>query len=67
MRPLSNTDYLLSTSDADFAGAGLKIDSTFRMAKVHNLSKSLAKRGLGKANAHLMQELEKKLRLALGL
>jgi len=67
VRPLSNTDYLLSTSDADFAEAGLKVDSVFRMAKLHNLSKSLAKRGLGKANAHLMQELEKRLRLALGL
>ena len=67
MRPLSNTDYLLLTSDADFAGTGLKVDSVFRMGKLHNLSKSLAKRRLGRINAHLMQELEKKLRLALGL
>ena len=66
-RPISNTDYLLLTSDTDFAGTGLKVDSVFRMAKLHNLNKSLAKRRLGKANNHLMQEIDKKLRLALGL
>lgn len=66
-RPLSNTDYLLLTSDADFAGTGLKVDSIFRMGKLHNLIKSLAKRRLVKTNPHLMKELEKKLRLALGL
>jgi len=50
-----------------FPFSELKVDSVFRMGKLHNLSKSLAKRRLGRINAHLMQELEKKLRLALGL
>jgi len=66
-RPLSKTDYLLSTYDPDFSGTGLKINSVFRMAKIHNLRKSLAKRRLGKVNAQLMKELEKKLYEALGL
>lgn len=30
IRSLLNTDYLLLTSDPDFAGTGLKIDSVFR-------------------------------------
>jgi mRNA interferase MazF len=66
-RPLSKTDYLLSTYDPDFSETGLKINSVFRMAKIHNLRKSLAKRRLGKVNAQLMKELEKKLYEALGL
>jgi len=66
-RPLSKTDYLLSTYDPDFSGTGLKINSVFRMAKIHNLRKLLAKRRLGKVNAQLMKELEKKLYEALGL
>jgi mRNA interferase MazF len=66
-RTLSKTDYLLSKSDPDFSETGLKKDSVFRMAKLHNLIKSLAKRRLGKVNARLMQELEKKLYPALGL
>ncbi|MEQ8192749.1 MAG: type II toxin-antitoxin system PemK/MazF family toxin, partial [Candidatus Eremiobacterota bacterium] len=44
VRPLENSDYLLTTSDPEFSGTGLKIDSVFRMAKIHNLKKSLAQR-----------------------
>jgi len=66
-RPRSPTDHLLLTSDADFAGTWLKVDSVFRVAKLHSLNKALAKRRLGNVNAHLMQALEEKLCLALGL
>jgi len=55
------------TSNPDFSETGLKTDSVFRMAKLHNLSKSLAKRRLGKVNVHLMKKLEQKLYLVLGL
>ncbi len=67
LRSLSKTDYLLYTSDPDFSETGLKTDSVFRMAKLHNLNKSLAKRRLGKVNVHLMKNLEQKLYLVLGL
>jgi mRNA interferase MazF len=67
IRPLLNTDYLLLISDSDFTGTGLKIDSVFRMSKVHNLNKSLAKKLLGKISNELMQKLEQKLLTALGL
>lgn len=67
VRSLSKTDYLLYTSNPDFSETGLKTDSVFRMAKLHNLSKSLAKRRLGKVNVHLMKKLEQKLYLVLGL
>ena len=66
-RTTAETDYLLSASDADFSDTGLKTDSVFRMSKLHNLNKSLAKRRLGRVNSHLMKILEKRLRLALGL
>ncbi|MEW6200724.1 MAG: type II toxin-antitoxin system PemK/MazF family toxin [bacterium] len=66
-RPFSDTDHLLLKSHHGFTGTGLKVDSVFRMAKLHNLNKSLAKRRLGKVNDILMQELDKKLCLALGL
>jgi len=66
-RSLSNTDYLLLKSDSAFAETGLKVESVFRMAKLHNLNKSLAKRKIGKVDSNLMQNLETKLRLALGL
>ncbi|MFZ2633114.1 MAG: type II toxin-antitoxin system PemK/MazF family toxin [Desulfosalsimonadaceae bacterium] len=66
-RPISKTDYALSVTNADFLETRLKTGSVFRMSKVQNLNKTLAKRRLGKANVHLMLELEKKLCLALGL
>jgi mRNA interferase MazF len=66
-RLTSKTDYLLPASDKDFSGTELKTDSVFRMAKVHNLIKSLAKRRLGNVSSHLMKQLEKKLCLAMGL
>lgn len=61
------TDYTLSADDIDFRETGLKTSSMFRMSKLHNLSKILAKRKLGYANAYLMKHLEIKLRMALGL
>lgn len=67
IRPLLNTDYLLLTSDTDFSGTGLKIDSVFRMSKIHSLNKSLAKKRLGKISDELMKKLENKLLIALGI
>ncbi|MEQ8190291.1 MAG: type II toxin-antitoxin system PemK/MazF family toxin [Candidatus Eremiobacterota bacterium] len=67
IRPLLDTDFLLLTSESEFPGTGLKIDSVFRMSKLHNLSKSLAKKRLGEISDGLMEKLEEKLLLALGL
>jgi len=53
------------SSDSDFTGTALKIDSVFRMSKVHNLNKSLAKKRLARISDELMGKLEKKLFLPL--
>jgi mRNA-degrading endonuclease toxin of MazEF toxin-antitoxin module len=51
----------------DFAQTGLHFDSTFRTHKLALLEKSLVLRYLGRVTDSLMQEIEAKLRLALGL
>lgn len=51
----------------DFGSTGLRFDSVFRMSKLYNLEKALAKRQLGSASSALMKKLNKKLKIALGL
>jgi mRNA interferase MazF len=66
-RPLRSSDFLLKRSSPEYPTKGLKSDSVFRMSKVHNLRKALVKRHLGFASRKLMEELDEKLKLALGL
>lgn len=63
----SETDYPLPVDDPNFSDTQLKADSVFRMSKLHSLSKILAKRKLGKASSDLMEKLDQKLRIAVGL
>ena len=66
-RQLRPSDQAIRTADKDFGGAGLNFDSVFRMAKLFNLDKALAKRRLGKASPGLMKKLDKKLKIAIGV
>jgi mRNA interferase MazF len=66
-RSLQPSDHALSTTDNDFGSTGLRFDSVFRMSKLYNLEKALAKRQLGSASSALMKKLNKKLKVALGL
>jgi len=66
-RSLRPTDHALTTADQDFGTTGLRFDGVFRMSKLFNLDKTLAKRKLGKASPALLKKLEKKLKIALGL
>jgi mRNA interferase MazF len=66
-RSLQPTDHALTSTDNDFVTTGLRYDCVFRMSKLFNLNKTLAKRKLGIASPTLMKKLEKKLRIALGL
>ncbi len=66
-RQLLPSDHAIRTTEKDFGATGLLFDSVFRMAKLFNLDKTLAKRRLGKASPVLMKKLDKKLKLALGI
>ncbi len=61
------TDLVLKSDHPDFAQTGLHFDSTFRTHKLALLEKSLVSRHLGRVCDSLLQEIETKLRLALGL
>jgi mRNA interferase MazF len=61
------TDLVFKKGHPDFAQTGLHFDSTFRTHKLALLEKSLVLRHLGRVTDSLMQEIEAKLRLALGL
>lgn len=67
IRSSVSTDFILPSSHSYFSLTGLKVESIFRMSKLHNLTKSLAKRRIGKVSEQLMKDLEIKLRLALGI
>ena len=66
-RSLKSTDHVLKIGTKHSAATGLRFDSVFRMSKLFNLEKNLARRRLGAAPMPLMKELEIKLRRALGI
>lgn len=66
-RPLRPTDHPIRTGEKDFAATGLRQDSVFRMSKIFNLDKTLAKRRLGRVPPALMKKLAAKLKVALGI
>lgn len=66
-RQLRATDHPLRTGDKDFPATGLRLDSVFRMSKIFNLDKALAKRRLGGVPPTLMRKLETRLKAALGI
>ena len=66
-RPLLSSDYAIKTGDKEFGVTGLRFDSVFRMSKLFSLDKTLAQRKLGKVSSTLMKNLERNLKIALGI
>lgn len=58
-RSLKRSDYPIRTGDKDFPATGLRFDAVFRMAKLFNLDRALARRKLGVAPPGLMKKLDK--------
>jgi len=61
------TDYILEIEHPSFPKTGLKFRSLMRVHKLALLHKSLVLRVLGKLSDGLMQEVDKRLRIALGI
>lgn len=61
------TDFILDVDHPAFSDTGLKYRSVFRSHKLARLDKSLVARILGKLNDELMEEINQRLRIAIGL
>jgi hypothetical protein len=61
------TDFMLGSGHPSFSKTGLKRRSVLRMHKLALLHKALVLRVLGEGDQSLMQEVNQRLRLALGL
>jgi len=61
------TDFVLATTHPSFGKTGLKYRSVFRTHKLALLQKSLVLRVLGEMDKGLMNEINQRLRIALGL
>ena len=61
------TDFVLETRHPSFVKTGLKYRSVFRAHKLVLLQKSLVLRVLGETDKSLMDVLNQRLRIALGL
>ena len=64
---LSETDYLLSQDNPDFARTGLKKGSTFKMRKLLSIERSRIIRRLGRVSPTIQKELDIRLNRAVGL
>ncbi len=60
-------DFVLETTHPSFAKTGLKYRSVLRCHKLALLSKKLVERVMGEIDQPLMIEVDRRLRLALGL
>lgn len=61
------TDFILESEDPCFVQTGLKRTSVFRAHKLALLHKSLVIRNLGRVENNIMDEINQRLRIALGL
>jgi mRNA interferase MazF len=64
---LLSTDFVLEPNHPSFPKTGLKYRSVFRTHKLALLHKSLVLRILGEMDKDLMNEINRRLRIALGL
>ena len=62
-----STDYILENTSPFFSQTGLKVTSVFKCHKLALLNKSLVIRSLGNLHQNIMNEINNKLKLALGL
>jgi mRNA interferase MazF len=64
---LEPTDYLFNTQHTDFTSTGLKKDSVIKLNKLATINASVLSGEIGKVSANTMQEIDKRLKIALGL
>lgn len=64
---LQETDFVLRKEEKGFLETGLKVISVFKMDKLATIDKRIILGELGAVSKNIMQELDKKLKLALGL
>jgi mRNA interferase MazF len=63
----SDTDFVIDSSDADFAQTGLKVSSTVRLHRLMTVSKTIIKRELGELSNNQKAEIENRLRKLFGI
>jgi len=66
-RETAETDFLLTPDDPDFAKTGLKKSSVFKMKKLLTIDRTKLVRRLGRVSPPIQDELDRRLRNALGL
>jgi mRNA interferase MazF len=63
----SATDYTLETAHPEFALTGLRVTSVFRLHKLTTVERSVVVRRLGRIGLQLQAEVDRLLRVVLGL
>lgn len=58
----AKTDLIIATSDADFAGTGLKVSSTVRLHRLMTVTRAIIRRQLGELSASHQTEVDDLLR-----
>ena len=66
-KTISETDFILNTTDVDFKSTGLKTTSIFKMDKLATLNSSIFTGELGNVSPKVLQALKGCLRIALDL
>jgi mRNA interferase MazF len=64
---LAETDFLLSPDHPDFSKTGLKKASVFKLKKLLTIERTRLIRRLGRVSPAIQEELDRRLRNALGL
>lgn len=58
----ADTDFVIDSSDADFAQIGLKVASMVRLHRLMTVSQKIIKRELGEVSQNQQTEIENRLR-----
>jgi mRNA interferase MazF len=64
---VSPTDVLLETSHPEFAQSGLRVRSVIRVHKLAAIEQSVISRRLGQIGPQLQTEVDRRLRIVLGI
>ncbi len=64
---ISDTEFVLKPADPAFPKTGLKKDSVFKMDKLATLDRSIFSGEIGEVSPAVLEELRRRLRIALSL
>jgi mRNA-degrading endonuclease toxin of MazEF toxin-antitoxin module len=64
---MATTDYAVDPAHPEFAQTGLRVTSVIRLHKLVTVERTLIRRRLGRIGPRLQAEVDRLLRLALGL